>query len=79
MAVIIDMILAVAVVAAATGAVAEFQFRVGNVRSAADGALVGEILFLGCRAIRSCLGLEGDDFGTLGFAGTMQFCPPGQG
>ena len=40
-AVVIDMILAVAVIALAPGAVAELQFRVGHVRPAADGAAVG--------------------------------------
>ena len=40
MSVIIDVILAIAVVAAALGAVAEFQFRIGHVCPSADRAFV---------------------------------------
>ena len=47
MAVIGDMLLAVAVIAFAPGAVAEFQFRIRHIGAAADGAPVG-IGSLGC-------------------------------
>ena len=41
MGVIADMILAVAIVAIAPGAVPELQFRIRNICTAADGAAVG--------------------------------------
>jgi len=41
MGMVVDMILAVAEVAVTAGAVPEFQLRVGHIRSAADGTLVG--------------------------------------
>ena len=41
MAVIADMFLAIAIVALATGAIPEFQFRIADICSAADGAAVG--------------------------------------
>ena len=41
MGVIADVFFAVAVVAVAAGAVAEFQLRIGHIGSAADGAAVG--------------------------------------
>jgi hypothetical protein len=41
MAVIADMFLAIAIVALATGAIPEFQFRIADIRSAADGAAMG--------------------------------------
>ena len=40
MGVIGDVILAIAMVAAAAGAVAEFQLRIGHIRPAADRAFV---------------------------------------
>ena len=40
-AVVVDVILAVAMVAGAAGAVAEFQLGIGNIGSAAYGAAVG--------------------------------------
>mgnify|MGYP006896650811 CR=1 FL=1 len=43
MGVIADVIFAVAVVALAPGAVTELQFRVGHIRTTADGAAVGVI------------------------------------
>ena len=62
---VVDVILAVAVVPFAPGAVPEFQLRIGNIRPAADRTSVGigRFLWLGCR-LRS-LGTEGDDRGTL--------------
>ena len=38
---IADVVFAVAVITVATGAVTEFQFRVGNISSSANGAAVG--------------------------------------
>ena len=43
MAVVADMIFAVAVVALAAGAVTEFQLRISYIRAAADGAPVGSV------------------------------------
>ena len=39
--VIVDVVFAIAVIALAFGAVAEFQLRVGHIGAAADGAFVG--------------------------------------
>ena len=64
MAVVADMLLAVAVIALAPGAVAELQLRVGQVRTAAYGATVG-IWSLGrgdCGLVGTGRG-EGDDLG----------------
>ena len=47
MGVVADVVFAVAVVAAAAGAVAELQLRVGLVGTAADGTLVGVVGLLG--------------------------------
>ena len=44
MGVIVDMILAIAMVAVATGAVTELQLRIGHIGAAADGAFVVKIL-----------------------------------
>ena len=64
MSVIIDMVLAVAMVALAPGAVAELQLRVGHIRAAADGAFVGKgCLGSGyCRLVRTGVG-EGNGLG----------------
>ena len=49
MGVIIDVILAIAEIAVAAGAVAEFQIRIAHIGASADGAAVGEVLCLpGC-------------------------------
>ena len=55
---IVDMILTVAVVALALGAVAEFQLRVGHIGAAADGAFVGVGGFRpgGGGSVRACAG-----------------------
>ena len=66
MGVIIDMVDAVAMIPAATGAVTEFQAGVGDVGTAADGALVEVILLLGGGAVRAGLLLKVDDFGAFG-------------
>ena len=41
MGVIVDVILAITEIAVAAGAVTEFQLRVGNIGSAADGTAMG--------------------------------------
>ena len=74
MGVIIDMLNAVAVIAIASGAVAEFQFRIGNIRSAADSAFV-VIVLLYRGFIRSGFGLECDYLRALLFP----FSAPGIG
>ena len=79
MGVIVNMIFAVAVVAAAAGAVTEFQFRIAYIRAAADGAFVGVGRFglcCGC-LIRTCM-REGDDlrFFLLGCVGFLAEKPP---
>ena len=62
---VVDVIHAVAVVAVAAGAVAEFQLRVGHVGSAADGTAVGIGGFYLCSAGLIRTGIrEGDDLGT---------------
>ena len=45
MDVVADMVMTVAVIAIAAGTITEFQVRVGNIRAAADGALVKEYFF----------------------------------
>ena len=60
---VVDMLFAVAVVALAAGAVAEFQFRIGYIRLAANGATVGVVgLLLRLRIISVCAG-EGNNLG----------------
>lgn len=54
---VVDVILAVTVIAAAAGAVPEFQRRIGDIRSAADRTAV-VICFLGLRL--DTRGTEGD-------------------
>ena len=51
MCVIVDVILTITVVAAATGAIPELQLRIGHIGAAADGAFVGKILFFGSGAL----------------------------
>ena len=51
MCVIVDVILTITVVAAATGAIPELQLRIGHIGTAADGAFVGQILFFGSGAL----------------------------
>ena len=74
MGVVVDVVLAVAVVAVAPGAVAELQLRVGAVSAPADGAFVGIVLL--------DLGLaEGDGFVGCGVGGLFLELPlpaPGQ-
>ena len=74
MGVVVDVVLAVAVVAVAPGAVAELQLRVGAVSAPADGAFVGIVLL--------DLGLaEGDGFVGCGVDGLFLELPlpaPGQ-
>ena len=72
MGVIVDMILAVAVVAATTGAVAEFQFRIAQICTAANSTFMG----IGCLGLwsRSLIGSgsgEGDDLGLLRSGGIL--------
>ena len=77
MAVVADMLLTVAVVALAPGAVAEFQLGIGNIRPSADGAAVS----IGC--FRCCLrsfvraGIELDDLGLLLLDRLLFEEPPG--
>ena len=60
MGVIVDMLLAVAMVTVAAAAIAEFQFRIRNIRSAAHGAAVG---IRRCAFLRATV--EGDGTGLL--------------
>ena len=78
MAVVIDMILAVAMVAFAPGAVAEFQLRIRYIGTAADGTFVGvRRLGLGHRClVRTGIG-EGDRFGLLLLGRALPEEPPG--
>ena len=70
MHVIADMVLAVAVVTVAPGAVAEFQIRMADIGSAADSTAVVVIGFLGC-----LLGIhmELDDLVSLGLGRFAEF------
>ena len=81
MGVIADMILAVAVITLAAGAVTEFQLRVGGVGSAADGAFVGVVCFgFGVGGLIGTGGREGDDFAPGGglSGGPSGVGPPAQ-
>ena len=72
-----DMLLAVAMIAAAPGAVAEFQVRVGYIRFAADRAPVGiGSLGLGNGGFIGTGGREGDDLGLRGLSGSLGFALP---
>ena len=51
MSVIVDMILAVTVVAVASGAIAEFQFRIGYICASAYSAPMGVIGMFLCRGL----------------------------
>ena len=64
MAMVVDMILAVAVVTAAAGAVTKFQIRIAHIGAAADDTSVGIgcLGFCGGCFVRACVG-EGDDLG----------------
>ena len=67
---VVDVILAVAVIAVAPGTVPELQLRVGDIGSAADPAAVGEIPGLGIG-----FGNKGDragGFGCFHFSGSVQ-------
>ena len=78
-----DVVLAVAMVAAAAGAIPEFQVGMGDVRSSAYGALMGVGCLDGGDAgfIGACAG-EGDSLGPLGCGGVLFLLaekPPGIG
>ena len=79
MGVVIDVILAVTVIAIAFGAVAEFQLRIGHIRSSADGALVIVRGLLLSTGVGRCPG-KGDGtgllFGLFGHLST-ELDPPG--
>ena len=88
MGMITDMILTVAVVTAAAGAVAEFQFRIACVGATTDGTLVGVVCMLSGRCGFLCGGVgEGYHLGTvllifgcfLLLARLLQFDEPGTG
>ena len=81
MGVIADMILAIAVVAVAAGAIAEFQFRVRDICASADGAAVGIVRLCRGSALTSGErnGLAGCRFMVDRPALAPQLCPPGQG
>ncbi len=68
MGMIADVILTVAVVAVAAGAIAEFQFRIGDIRATANRAdmVIGRLGFCRRRLIRTGGG-EGDGFVLGGF------------
>ena len=70
--VVVNVFLAVAVVAIATGAVAEFQIRMGNISLAAYGAAVSieGLLFLFCGAEEDGAALNRP------LGGTLALCPP---
>lgn len=72
MLVVADMVFAVAVVAIAAGAIAEFQLRMGNVRPAAEGAavVIGGLGSGHRGLIRPGRG-EGNDRGALGLGGGL--------
>ena len=71
--VITDMILAIAIIAVTPGAIAEFQLRVGNIRSAANSAAVVVRRFRGCYCgLIGPGGGEGDN-GRLLFGGLLLF------
>lgn len=66
MFVVADVVLAIAVVAVALGAVPELQFRVGYIRPAADTAAVGvQVLGLGGSRLIAAGAGEGDNLGLL--------------
>ena len=70
-----NMLLTVAVIAVAAGAVPEFQLRIGNIRPSANGAPEG-IGGLGCCSGSLIgTGIEGDGFVFL--MGGFIFCPFG--
>ena len=79
MGVVVDVVLAVAVVAVALGAVAELQLRIGNIGAAADGAAV----MVGSLGLGFLPGVEGDGtgfgLGLMEAAGPPGLYPPGQG
>ena len=87
MGMVADMILTVAVIAAAAGTVAELQIRMACISTTADGTLVGVICLLSGRRgfLCGCIG-EGDHLGaillvvlTLLFAQSLQLDKPGSG
>lgn len=57
MGVIVDVVLAVAMVTVTAGAVAEFQIGVGRIGTAAYGAAVGVVCFCGAFGKGNCAGL----------------------
>ncbi len=86
MAVVVDMILAIAVIAITPGTVSEFQIRVGDVRAAADGAAVGIgslglgsgcLIGSGIKGNGLATGMGGCIFGPAG--GPAGIDPPGLG
>lgn len=62
MGMVVNVILAIAMIAATAGAITEFQLRVCNISTTADGTLVGVVLRLGGGAL---LVGEGDGAGVL--------------
>ena len=78
MSVIIDMVLAVAMVALAPGTVAELQFRISHIGAAADGAFVGVgRLGLGHRGLVGAGVGERDGLCFWGGLGILPEKPPG--
>ena len=83
-AVVADVFFAVAVVAFAAGTIPEFQFRIADIRSSADGAAVGVGGFFSSSVSFLVDSVEGDDFcfsDRSGILGEFPLCldPPGQG
>ena len=72
MGVVADVVLTIAMVAVAAGAVAELQLRIGNIGSAAYGAAVAVIGLLGCLP-------ELHHPGTGRAVGLLSLYPPGEG
>ena len=84
MTVVADVVFAVAVVALAAGTVTEFQFRIADICSAADGAAVGVGCFLGFFGCLISCGIKLDHFRAfrlhrLLFKEPAQLDPPGLG
>ena len=72
MGMVADMILTIAVITITTGAIAEFQLRVGYIRTAADGAAVGIVCF--CRSSALIILAVGERNGLTGCAAVLP-CP----
>ena len=79
MSMIADMILTVAVVSVAAGAIAEFQLWIRYIGSAADGTAMG-VGLLGSRPFCPLRWGEGNRPcpNLLGLASSMDLCPPSQ-